>query len=126
MTRVLIVDDNPEIRMILVSALQRNGYEVIDAANGESVQALVEELEPTVIIIDIMMPGIDGWQTLDLLKSNPKSSWIPVIISSALSEPEHLAMARKSGAVDYLPKPWSKEELLMRVQWAATVEEQAA
>lgn len=114
--RILIVDDAPELRILLVTVLQRAGYEVIEAVDGTSVQAWVEDADPDLIILDLMMPGLDGWDTLERLKSDPVSKGIPVIISSALSEPEDFDKARKMGAVDYLPKPRVADDLLQRVK----------
>jgi len=118
--RILVVDDHPDIRMLLVSILQRADYEVIEAADGTTVETWVADTHPDLIILDLTMPGMDGWETLEQLKSDPTSQDIPVIISSALSEHEDLAKARDMGAIDYIPKPWSSEDLLERIRWAIT------
>jgi len=85
-----------------------------------------EDSRPDLIILDLMMPGMDGWDTLELLKSNPESAEIPVIISSALSEVEDFDKARKMGAVDYIPKPWVADDLVARVSNAVEANQQAA
>ncbi|MDP6666628.1 MAG: response regulator [Dehalococcoidia bacterium] len=121
MARILVVDDTPEIRMLLVKVLQRADHEVIEAADGTSVQAWVMDTRPDVIILDLLMPRMDGWETLERLKSDPASRDIPVIISSVLSEDEDLERARSSGAVDYVPKPWTADDLLRRIRWATTI-----
>jgi CheY-like chemotaxis protein len=118
--RILVVDDVPDIRMLLVSILQRADYEVIEAADGTTVEAWVADTDLDLIILDLMMPGMDGWETLELLKSDPISKDIPVIISSALNEDEDLAKARELGAIDYIPKPWATEDMLDRIRWATT------
>ena len=124
--RILVVDDNPDIRVLLVSILQRAGYEVIEAADGASVQAWVKETRPDLIILDLMMPEVDGWETLRRLKSDSSSRDIPVVISSALSEYEDLELARSMGAVDFIPKPWNKDDLLSRIRWATTGQKKSA
>jgi CheY-like chemotaxis protein len=116
--RILIVDDNPDIRVLLVSILQRADYEVIEAADGVTVAQWVEETDPDLIVLDLLMPEMDGWETLEQLKSDPSSKDIPVIISSALSEQEDLDKAREMGAIDFIPKPWTSADLLDRIQKA--------
>ena len=105
--------------MLLVLLLQRAGHEVIEAADGTSVMAWVRDTDPDVIILDLMMPHMDGWSTLDMLKSDKLSKDIPVIISSAMGNNEHLDRVRALGAVDYITKPWTADDILKRVLWAA-------
>ncbi len=119
--RILVMDDNSDIRVLLVSVLQRAEFEVIEAADGTTVAAWVEDANPDVIILDLMMPGMDGWETLEQLKSNTASKHIPVIISSALRDEEDFEKARRMGAVDYMPKPWSADDLVARIRKAVTV-----
>ena len=116
--RILVVDDTPDILVLLVSVLQRADYDVVEAADGTTVEAWVNDVHPDLIVLDLMMPGMDGWDTLSQLKSNPKSAHIPVIISSALSEEEDFAKAREMGAVDYVPKPWVAKDLVARIRKA--------
>ncbi len=92
--RILVVDDVADIQVLLVAVLQRAGFEVIEAADGTTVESWVRDSRPDLIILDLMMPGMEGWDTLELLKSNPESIDIPVIISSALSEDEDFDKAR--------------------------------
>lgn len=126
MARILVVDDTPDIRLLLVAVLQRAGHEVIEAADGTSVQSWVRDSNPDVIILDLMMPGMDGWETLAQLKASPESRDIPVIISSALSEDADLERARLMGAVDYVPKPWTPHDMLKRIRWATTIQRKSA
>lgn len=126
MARILVVDDTPDIRLLLVAVLQRAGHEVIEAADGTSVHSWVRDANPDVIILDLMMPGMDGWETLAQLKSSPESRDIPVIISSVLSEDEDLEKARLMGAVDYVPKPWTAHDMLKRIRWATTIQRKSA
>lgn len=115
---ILVVDDTAEIRMLLVATLQQAGYSVVEASDGSGVMRWVEDVRPSAIILDLMMPGIDGWETLALLKSREDTKMIPVIISSALRGDEDLARARSMGAHDYVTKPWSAATLLERLRWA--------
>lgn len=124
--RILVVDDIPDIQVLLVAVLQRAGFEVVEAADGTTVESWVADARPDLIILDLMMPGMDGWDTLELLKANPTSQDIPVIISSALSEDEDFDKARKMGAVDYVPKPWDAEDLVARVTNAVDASQKAA
>lgn len=117
MDTVLIVDDTAEIRMLLSATLRRAGYVVVEASDGSEVMACVEEQRPDAIILDLMMPNVDGWQALDLLKSTADTRAIPVIISSVLRGDEDLAKARRMGAHDYVIKPWSAATLLERLRW---------
>jgi two-component system, sensor histidine kinase and response regulator len=119
--RILVVDDVPDIRVLLVSILQRAEFEVIEAADGTTVESWVKDTRPDLIILDLMMPGMDGWDTLEQLKSNPDSKDIPVIISSALSEEEDFDKAREMGAIDYVPKPWEADDLVARIRKATAV-----
>ncbi len=123
--RILIVDDSPDIRMLLVSVLQRAEYEVIEAADGSTVQQWVHESDPDLVILDLLMPEMDGWDALERLKADDATSDIPVIISSALSEDEDLEKARSMGAIDYIPKPWAAKDLLTRIRWATATRKKA-
>ncbi len=103
--------------MLLSATLRRAGYEVVEASDGSEVMACVEEQRPDAVILDLMMPNVDGWQALELLKSNADTKAIPVIISSVLRGDEDLAKARRMGAHDYVIKPWSAATLLERLRW---------
>ena len=118
---ILIVDDTAEIRMLLVATLQQAGYIVSAAADGSQVMKVVEESMPSAIILDLMMPGVDGWETLAALKAREDTKHIPVIISSALRGDDDLARAHRLGAHDYVTKPWSAATLLERLRWALSV-----
>lgn len=118
METVLVVDDTAEIRMLLVATLKQAGYRIMEASDGSGVMPLIDDTKPDAIILDLMMPGIDGWQTLEMLKARDDTREIPVIISSALNADDDLARARELGAHDYVTKPWSAATLLERVRLA--------
>ncbi|MCZ6538514.1 MAG: response regulator [Chloroflexi bacterium] len=126
MARILIVDDSHDIRLLLVAMLQRAGHEVVEAADGATVQSWVSDCNPDLIILDLMMPGMDGWDALARLKASPASRNIPVIIFSALNTDEDLDKARSMGAIDYISKPWTESDLLDRIRWATTIESKSA
>lgn len=107
--RVLVIDDNPAIHQLFERYLALHHYKVIHTRNAaDALQAAVEAL-PDLIILDVMMPGVDGWQVLRDLAHNPATSRIPVIICSVLNEPE---LAFSLGAQAYLKKPVDRLELL--------------
>ena len=126
MARILVVDDSHDVRLLLVAVLQRAGHEVVEATDGASVQSWVSDAKPDLIILDLMMPGMDGWEALERLKSSPASKHIPVIIFSALNEDRDLAKARSMGAIDHISKPWTEDDLLDRIRWATTIERKSA
>lgn len=119
MSRILVVDDTPDMRLLLVAVLQRANHEVVEASDGKDVDFWVRDTKPDVIILDLLMPEVDGWEALTQLKSDPELKEIPVIISSALSSPDDFARARLLGAIDYIPKPWTADDLLKRIEMAA-------
>ena len=112
---ILIVDDSSIHLKILSESLAESGYKVAVAASGE--QALEEAVNrpPDLILLDIQMPGIDGYKTCQKLKAHPKTKGIPVIFMTALTDTESKIKGLKMGAVDYLTKPFQKEEVLARI-----------
>ena len=103
---ILVIEDDPHFAKILADSTRKRGCEAITAADGESGYAAAEEYQPTGIILDVALPGMDGWSVMDKLKSNPKTRHIPVHFMSAEDESlRGLGM----GAVGYLVKPVSKE-----------------
>jgi CheY-like chemotaxis protein len=102
--RVLIIDDDEALRNMYLDRMKMEGFEVEMAQNGEKGLARVTEFKPSVILLDIMMPKINGFAVLDILKTTPEYKNIPVIVLSALVQPESKERALKSGAVDYLAK----------------------
>jgi CheY-like chemotaxis protein len=112
-TRVLVIDDNPAILQLFERYLTPQHYEIIKANNGVEILALVKESRPAVIILDIMMPNLDGWQVLRTLKENPDTAHTPIIICSVLKEPE---LALSLGADAYLKKPVERLALLAQVE----------
>jgi CheY-like chemotaxis protein len=113
---ILIVDDNPTNLEVLSETLTRSGYQVSVAIDGESAIEQVKYHLPALILLDIMMPGIDGFETCKRLKQNPVTRDIPIIFMTALTDTENKVRGFSLGAVDYITKPFQREEVLARVQ----------
>jgi CheY-like chemotaxis protein len=113
---ILIVDDNPTNLEVLSETLTRSGYQVSVAIDGESAIEQVKYHLPALILLDIMMPGIDGFETCRRLKQNSESRDIPVIFMTALTDTEHKVKGFSLGAVDYVTKPFQREEVLARIE----------
>ena len=113
---ILIVDDTPENLSILRKLLTEKGYQVRPALNGEVALKAVQSQAPDLILLDIMMPGMDGYEVCKILKANEETSHIPVIFISALTEVETILQAFGVGGVDYITKPFQSEEVLARVR----------
>ena len=112
---ILIVDDNPDNLELLFFFLSDSDFTVLLATNGENALKTVEQANPDLVILDVMMPGIDGFETCRRLKANESSKDIPVIFMTALSETVDKLRGFNLGAVDYLTKPIHEEELKARV-----------
>jgi signal transduction histidine kinase len=113
---ILVVDDTPENLRLLAGILTEQGYRVRPAPNGEHALATVQKELPDLILLDIIMPGMDGYQVCHRLKANPQTQNIPIIFISALDEVFDKVAAFSAGGVDYITKPFQVEEVLARVQ----------
>jgi signal transduction histidine kinase len=115
-TRILLVDDNPTNLKVLSDALRDQGWTTLVATDGESAIEQVEYAAPSLILLDVMMPGIDGFETCRRLKSDPKTAGLPIIFMTALSDTVDKVKGLELGAVDYITKPFQHEEVLARVR----------
>ncbi|PMB35767.1 hybrid sensor histidine kinase/response regulator [Fischerella thermalis CCMEE 5208] len=113
---ILIVDDNPTNLSVLCEALNSEGFRFRVAVDGESAIAQVERNQPELILLDVQMPGIDGFETCRRLKANPVSQNIPIIFTTALNDIASKTKGFALGAVDYIPKPFAQEEVIARVR----------
>lgn len=113
---ILIVDDSPTNLKVLSQTLTSAGFDLAVATNGEEALEQVKEELPELILLDVKMPGIDGFETCDRLKSNPKTQDIPVIFMTALSETIDKVKGLSLGAVDYITKPFDEQDVLARVR----------
>ena len=116
---VLVTDDDPDLRMLADMQLSPQGYDVIQAADGKECIRLAVERHPDVILLDMMMPGMDGAEVLTELSANPRTSDIPVIFLSALTGTDDRVKGLEGGAVDWISKPADPRELVARVGAAA-------
>lgn len=112
---VLLVDDIPTNLGVLFESLSQSGFRVLAAQDGESAIAQIQYLKPNIILLDVMMPGIDGFETCRRLKANPETQDIPVIFMTALTETFDKVKGFSVGAVDYITKPFQTEEVLARI-----------
>ena len=114
-TTILAVDDKLANLKILIKYLEDSGYELMVAKSGEEALKHVERITPDIILLDVLMPGIDGFETCHRLKQNEATQDIPVIFMTALTDTVDKVKGFKAGAVDYLTKPLQHEEVLARV-----------
>ncbi len=112
---ILIVDDNPTNLKVLSGAIADSGWEILVATDGESAIEQAEYAKPDLILLDVMMPGINGFETCDRLKLNPATCEIPIIFMTALTDTVDKVKGLSLGAVDYITKPFHTEEVLARV-----------
>lgn len=112
---VMIVDDTPENLALLSDTLSESGYRVLVATDGLSALEQIGYLKPDIILMDVMMPGIDGFETCNRLKADPKTATIPILFMTALSELDDLLRGFGEGAVDYLVKPIRPPEVVARI-----------
>ncbi|HJW27595.1 MAG TPA: HD domain-containing phosphohydrolase [Rhodocyclaceae bacterium] len=114
--RIVIVDDNPNNLRVLSSMLEAAGFDVRPALSGELALRSIALSPPELVLLDIRMPGMDGYETCRRLKADDRARDIPVIFISALSETEDKLAAFQAGGVDYVTKPFQSEEVLARVR----------
>ncbi|MDO9191175.1 MAG: response regulator, partial [Sulfurimicrobium sp.] len=112
---VLIVDDVPENLSLLHDALDEAGYTVLVATNGESALQRARQSRPDVMLLDAMMPGMDGFQVARAMKADFATQHIPVIFMTGLTETEHVVAAFAAGGADYVTKPIRPQEVLARI-----------
>ncbi|TWB10905.1 LuxR family two component transcriptional regulator [Rhizobium sp. ERR 1071] len=113
---VLLVDDSPEALGFLTDALEQSGFSVLIATSGSAALNIVERITPDLILLDAVMPAMDGFETCRRLKSNAGIAQIPVVFMTGLTETEHVVHALESGGVDYLTKPINVDELHARIR----------
>ncbi|MBW3562394.1 MAG: response regulator [Actinobacteria bacterium] len=105
--KVLVVDDEADVLLLCRVNLEFEGYEVVEAGDGEEAMRKVREHEPDVILLDVMMPKMDGWQVLAALKAEPGTAEIPVVMLTAKVQDQDQIRGWSGGAADYITKPFS-------------------
>lgn len=113
---VLLVDDSPEALGFLTEALEQSGFSVLIATSGAFALGIVDRITPDIILLDAVMPGMDGFETCQRLKASPAVSQTPVVFMTGLTETEHVVRALEAGGVDYLTKPINIDELRARIR----------
>ena len=120
-SNLLIVDDEPDNIRVLSALLNQQGYYVRKAINAPMAMIAIESLKPDVILLDIRMPGVNGYELCRQLKSNLETYEIPIIFISALNQIEDIMQAFSAGGVDYITKPFKVDEVLARVKNQLTI-----
>ncbi|MCP8883683.1 DNA-binding response regulator [Devosia sp. XJ19-1] len=113
---VLLVDDSPESLGFLTTALEQAGVTVLVARSGDAALKIVERVTPDVVLMDAVMPGLDGFETCQRMKALAPLTHVPIIFMTGLTETEHIVHALESGGVDYLSKPINVDELRARIR----------
>ncbi|WP_456474742.1 response regulator [Candidatus Pyrohabitans sp.] len=116
MVKILIVDDEPEIRFLTRKMLEKAGYEVVEAGDGEEGLRLLEKETPDLILLDVMMPGLKGWEVCGKIKANVRLKNIPVAMFTVRTTEEDVEKSRDCGAEAHINKPFDREELIYTVE----------
>ncbi len=114
--RILVVDDNPDNIDVMLNLLKPEGYNMAVATRGEKALKVAEHFQPDLILLDVVMPGMDGFTICKKLKGRSATREIPIIFVTAKSETEAIVKGFRSGGQDYISKPFRREEVLSRVR----------
>ena len=114
MTNILVVDDDPKIRKLLRYLLENEGYDICEAINGKAACAAVSEGNPDLVLLDVEMPVMGGFEVLDILRNNPDTSELPVVMITSRSAVDCEKLALDYGVAHYISKPW-RADLLQAV-----------
>lgn len=116
MSRVLVIDDSPTQRHVLTTWLTGIGHTVFEAHDAETGMALAIQQKPDVILMDVVLPGKNGFEATRALQRNPLTQSIPIVIVSSKSQPSDLMWGKKQGASAYLPKPFTQQQLFQELE----------
>jgi CheY-like chemotaxis protein len=119
--KILVVEDEPENRLLIGMILTTEGYQVIPAVDGADALARLASEPPDLILLDLMMPQMNGFEVLERLRADPTTAPVPVIVLTALAQERDIARAVSSGAQGYVIKPFEPDELLKRIGQALGV-----
>jgi twitching motility two-component system response regulator PilH len=118
MAKILIVDDSPTERQVLESMLESAGHDVVQADNGDMGVELAKAVRPDVILMDVVMPGLNGFQATRKIKRDPDTANIPVLMCTTKDQPTDKVWGMRQGASSYLTKPIVAQDLLEKIQEA--------
>jgi len=113
--KILVVDDEPITRKMVTTILEKNGFSAASAENGRDCLRQLPSIKPDLILLDVMMPEMDGYETCHEIRSNPETAILPIIMLTALDSIEQKVKGFETGADDYIPKPFNTEELLAHI-----------
>ena len=114
--KVLIVEDDPEARKVLSLILKLDGYQISTAPGGAEAVQVMTTLIPDLLLLDVMMPGMDGYQVCGWVRANPATAAVPVVMLSGKADPESVARGLEVGADEYLSKPISPSKLIAQLR----------
>ena len=114
--KILVVDDEDDILNFLELVLQEKGYEVLTAGGGQEALTRAQMAKPDLVLLDIMMPQMDGWEVLKLLRVDDDTAKVPVAMLSARTDAQDRVQGLQEGAVDYIFKPFSLQDLLNKIE----------
>lgn len=113
MTKILLVDDEPDIVFTSKIILEKEGHQVIVAKNGEECLEMLDDVKPNLILLDVMMPGMDGWETCRKIKKNKKTKDTPVVMFTVRASHDSVKKSKEYAHADFhINKPFKKDELL--------------
>ena len=115
-SKIIVIEDDPLILKLISQTLQREGYEVVTATDGSEGLRKVRETHPHLVVLDISLPGLDGYQVCHHLRSEHATSKLPVIMVTAMNRPSDQRRGFETGADDYLSKPFVLSELITRIR----------
>ncbi|MDZ4859632.1 MAG: response regulator [Candidatus Hydrogenedentes bacterium] len=115
-TKILVVDDEPDVVLFIARTLNGEGFDVISAYDGISALDLAETEAPDLVVLDIMMPMMSGYEVCEQLKANPQTQHIPVVCVSSAHNPNARDRSREAGAATLLLKPFSPAELIAQIK----------
>lgn len=115
MAKILIAEDEPDIRDLIEFTLKYVGHEVISVSNGKEACQLVREIKPDLILLDVRMPVMSGYEACEKIKADPRTKHVPVVFLSAKGQESEIKAGFAAGAVDYLLKPFAPNELNRRI-----------
>ena len=114
--KILVVDDEPYLAEMMANRLEANRYTVVTALSGRDALDQVAKVKPDLILLDILMPDMDGYQILRRLKEDPKTQSLPVIMLTVKKWSEDIKKAMETGAADYIVKPFNPAEVLKKIE----------